>query len=177
MLLETPRLLLTPITPADRDFFFAVQQDSELMRFVSDPRSPADIAARFEAACQPWDKEQDQWLSLVVRDKASRQPFGINGFRSDWPNRQAELGFLFLTAGQGQGYALESTRAVLAFAVAQGYHKLCAQVTAGNLASSRLLEKCGFKREGELREHFWLGGCWHDDWLYGLLAREYPPEG
>ena len=27
--------------------------------------------------------------------------------------------------------------------------------------------------EGELRESYYLGGRWHNDWLFGLLQRDY----
>jgi RimJ/RimL family protein N-acetyltransferase len=46
-------------------------------------------------------------------------------------------------------------------------------VTAGNRASKRLLEKSGFVLEGELRESYQLAGRWHNDWLFGLLKKEY----
>jgi len=31
----------------------------------------------------------------------------------------------------------------------------------------------GFHQEGELRECYWLNGRWHNDWLFGLLRRDY----
>jgi len=54
-----------------------------------------------------------------------------------------------------------------------GIRRLTATVTAGNVASKRLLEKVGFVLEGELRESYWLAGQWHNDWLFGLLKKEY----
>lgn len=45
--------------------------------------------------------------------------------------------------------------------------------TAGNIASKSLLQKTGFLLEGELRECYWLNGRWHNDWLFGLLPRDY----
>ncbi|VFS42264.1 protein YnaD [Enterobacter cancerogenus] len=45
-------------------------------------------------------------------------------------------------------------------------------MTAGNLASRGLLEKAGFRLEGELRESYQLAGRWHNDWLFGLLKKD-----
>lgn len=169
MLLETPRLTLSSIGPLDRDFFFALQLDPSVMAFVADSRTAAMIEDKFQQACLPWDKTAPQWLSLVVREKASNSPIGLHGFHSNWAHRQAELGFLFAPAFQGKGYAKEATQAIIALAKEQGFHKLTAVVTSGNAASAKLLEKCGFEREGVLKEHFLLRGKWHDDWHYGLL--------
>jgi RimJ/RimL family protein N-acetyltransferase len=59
------------------------------------------------------------------------------------------------------------------FAFSTGGVRLTATVTAGNLASRNLLQKTGFLQEGELRECYWLNGRWHNDWLFGLLRRDY----
>ena len=86
----------------------------------------------------------------------------------------AEVGFLFAPSAQGKGYGFESLRAVCDFALTQGnIRRLTATVTAGNIASRRLLEKTGFQLEGELRESYFLSGQWHNDWLFGLLKKEY----
>lgn len=169
MHLETPRLTLSPLTAADRDFYFAIEREPSVMAFVADNRSDADIDAMFQSACRPWQKESEHWLSLVVREKESGAPIGIHGFRATWAHRQAELGFLFMPAFQGKGYAKEATQAIIALAKELGFHKLTAVVTSGNAASAKLLEKNGFAREGVLKEHFLLRGKWHDDWHYGLL--------
>ena len=54
-----------------------------------------------------------------------------------------------------------------------GIRRLTATVTAGNVASRRLLEKARFRLEGELRESYYLAGRWQNDWLFGLLQQEY----
>lgn len=74
-----------------------------------------------------------------------------------------------------EGYGFESLRAVCNFALTQGnIRRLTATVTAGNIASRRLLAKTGFQLEGELRESYFLSGQWHNDWLFGLLKKEFP---
>lgn len=55
----------------------------------------------------------------------------------------------------------------------QGYRKLVATVTAGNIASRKALIQAGFEQEGTLRQNFFLAGKWQDDWLFGLLKEEY----
>ncbi|QUN04666.1 GNAT family N-acetyltransferase [Shewanella yunxiaonensis] len=42
-----------------------------------------------------------------------------------------------------------------------------------NLASTSVLEKCGFTQEGLLRHNHKILGEWLDERYYGLLAEEY----
>jgi len=46
-------------------------------------------------------------------------------------------------------------------------------VTAGNIASKRLLLKSGFRQEGVIRKNYYLNGEWRDDWVFVLLADDY----
>ncbi len=43
--LITPRLTCSPLCEADWPFFLALQQDPEVMRYVSDPRGEDEIRA------------------------------------------------------------------------------------------------------------------------------------
>jgi ribosomal-protein-alanine N-acetyltransferase len=47
--------------------------------------------------------------------------------------------------------------------------KVTAHVFDGNAASARVLEKCGFTREGFLRHHYRKDGRLLDGIAYGLL--------
>jgi RimJ/RimL family protein N-acetyltransferase len=80
----------------------------------------------------------------------------------------------FSHEAQGKGYGFESLKALCDYAFHQGgIRRLTATVTAGNVASRRLLEKARFRLEGELRESYYLAGRWQNDWLFGLLQQEY----
>lgn len=171
--LRTPRLRLTPLTEADWPFFWSLYQDRSLMRFVTDNVSESEVRKAFESRLPHWSPGAEHWLCLVVREHDSQHPLGVTGFIPREP-AIAEVGYLFAAAAQGKGYGTESLRRVCEYAFTDiGLHRLTATVTAGNLASRRLLEKVGFVLEGELRESYQLGGEWHNDWLFGLLRREF----
>jgi [ribosomal protein S5]-alanine N-acetyltransferase len=53
-------------------------------------------------------------------------------------------------------------------------HRLEAACIPTNVASIRLLEKCGFKREGHAREYLCINGIWQDHLLYARLAGDTP---
>lgn len=172
-ILATTRLICTPITEADWPFFLALQQNQNVMRYVDEGRSTEAIRAAFDARLPGWSPGSEHWLCLVVRDRLTEMPLGVTGYI----HRErdcAEVGFLFAPQAQGKGFARESLQAVCRYAFEEGgIRRLVATVTAGNAASKRLLENVGFIQEGELRDAFWLAGRWHNDWLFGLLKREY----
>lgn len=171
--LTTARLRCSPLLAADWLFFLALQQNAEVMRYVAQDRSVADIRDAFDARLQPWKPGSAHWLCLVVRDAQDDTPLGVTGYvhRED---DCAEVGFLFAPPAQGKGYGYESLKALCDFTFAGGgIRRLTATVTSGNIASRRVLEKVGFRLEGELRESYFLAGRWHNDWLFGLLKNEY----
>lgn len=171
--LTTVRLTCSPLQESDWPFFLALQQHPDVMRFVAEDRSVADIREAFESRLAPWTPGSAHWLCLVVRDTASQTPLGVTGYihRED---DCAEVGFLFAPSAQGKGYGFESLQALCEFAFNQGgIRRLTATVTAGNIASRALLEKSGFRLEGELRECYFLSGRWQNDWLFGLLKHEF----
>ena len=171
--LTTSRLTCSPLQEDDWPFFLALQQDPDVMRFVAQDRTVADIRDAFDSRLTPWTPGSAHWLCLVVRDNASQTPLGVTGYQHHEADC-AEVGFLFAPAAQGKGYGYESLQALCDYAFHQGgIRRLTATVTAGNIASRRLLEKARYRLEGELRESYYLGGRWHNDWLFGLLQRDY----
>ena len=42
-----------------------------------------------------------------------------------------------------------------------------------NLASQKILEKTGFKKEGRLRKTGFVRGVWADDYLWSILREEW----
>ncbi len=68
------------------------------------------------------------------------------------------------------GHMTAAVWAVAAFAFATlRLHRIEAACIPSNHASIRLLEKCGFTREGYAREYLCINGTWQDHLLYAKL--------
>lgn len=141
------------------------------MAYIADPRDEEAIrSASFATRLLPWRKGEAHWLCLVIEQKSCRTPVGVTGFIERSPD-VAEVGFILAAEHQRKGYGAESLNAIIRYAFdSQGYRKLTATATAGNIASKRLLLKCGFKQEQTIRQNYYLNGEWRDDWVFGLLA-------
>jgi RimJ/RimL family protein N-acetyltransferase len=55
-------------------------------------------------------------------------------------------------------------------------HRLFSRTDERNLGAQRLLERLGFRREGELGESMWFKGAWATDLRYAQLQSEWRPE-
>ena len=93
----------------------------------------------------------------------------------DAQNRQGEVGILIGdSASRGKGYGTEALKLLADHAFRRmNLNKLTAGLVDGNIASQKAFEKAGFRREGTLREHFYLDGRYLDYFRYGLLRREF----
>jgi RimJ/RimL family protein N-acetyltransferase len=85
-------------------------------------------------------------------------------------HRQSEIGFLVHPDHQGRGYATEAGAALLdlAFDTFQ-LHRVAGRLEARNVASARVLEKLGMRREAHLVENELVKGEWQSELVYALL--------
>ena len=75
-----------------------------------------------------------------------------------------------------QGYMTAAVRSFLPFAFQTlRLHRVEAACIPANVASIRLLEKTGFRREGFAREYLCIDGVWQDHLLYALLKHDPAP--
>jgi ribosomal-protein-alanine N-acetyltransferase len=56
-------------------------------------------------------------------------------------------------------------------------HRVEATILPDNLASQRVVEKCGFTRLGLAERYLLINGAWRDHYVYYLLAENFDTEG
>jgi ribosomal-protein-alanine N-acetyltransferase len=87
--------------------------------------------------------------------------------------QSASLGYWIGAPYAGRSHMTDAVRAVVPFAFGTlGLHRLEAACLPHNLASSRVLEKTGFRREGRARRYLKINGAWQDHDLYALLQED-----
>ncbi len=86
------------------------------------------------------------------------------------------LGYWMGAAHARQGYMTAAVNAVIPFAFGTlRLHRVEAACIPANVASIRLLEKTGFRREGFARQYLCIDGVWQDHLLYGRLKDDPQP--
>ncbi len=77
---------------------------------------------------------------------------------------------------QQRGIATEAARAFFGHAFTDlGMHRLFGDCDPRNIASARLMERLGMRREAHHVQNLWAKGEWCDSLIYAVLASEWKP--
>jgi len=155
--------------------------DVELLtRFATDPavsqpfewfgyRSPEAFRRRWE---DDGFLDNDPWY-LAVALESDDTGIGWVMWRHGILGMQAgvlEIGILLVPGHRGWGAGTAAQRLLVEHLfTTTTVHRIWAGTQSDNAAEQRALEKCGFQREGLLRESVFRGGEWHDSVIYGIL--------
>ena len=145
--LTTARLCIRPLAFADAAFIVTLVNDPDFLLFIGDRGVRTVEDARAYLAAGPLASYAQHGFGLcAVTVAATGEPIGICGLLQRVELPGPDLGFAFLPAYRGRGYAFEAASAVKADAHARlGLATLLAIVDPINVASIRLLAKLGFE--------------------------------
>ncbi len=98
---------------------------------------------------------------------------GIN--QLDWKNSVAVVGiFIGDKDYWGKGYGTDAMKVLVRFIFEQmNIHKVKLFVYSFNERAVKSYEKCGFVKEGVLRQEIFRDGKFHDEYIMGILKDEY----
>ncbi|SFB96960.1 ribosomal-protein-alanine N-acetyltransferase [Bosea sp. CRIB-10] len=117
----------------------------------------------------------DEAYSLFILDSRSEALLGglTLGLVRRGVAQACTLGYWMGQRHAGKGHMTEAVRGALDFAFSElALHRVEAACLPHNEPSRRLLERVGFKHEGEARGYLRINGVWADHLLYGMLASE-----
>jgi len=175
--LKTERLLLRPFQEADLPAFVAYRSDPEVARYQSwTPPYSLARARQFLAEIEqtPIGKP-GAWYQFALERQSQPGLIGDCAFQV-WADddQQAEIGFTFSRLYQKQGYATEAVQGLLDYLFGSLHlHRVTATCDVENVASYRLLERVGMRREAHRLENIWFKGAWGSEYDYALLQREW----
>ena len=179
--IETERLFLRPYGPGDGAMYLAASLRNK------------DHLSEYEAENVLMDLKSEEHAESVVRELGANWIEKINFFfgifdqvtdewagqvyvgPTNWELPEFSIGYVADARFQGRGYIPEAVAGVLRMLFTDGGAlRVSSECDERNVRSWRLLERCGFIREGHRRENKrnpdgTLGG----DYLYSMLRREY----
>jgi len=88
--------------------------------------------------------------------------------------KMLELGYGLVPSERGKGYCTEAAQLMVDYLfLSKDITRIIATTHPKNVASQKVLEKVGFKREGTLRKSYFLRGEWTDMFIYSILREEW----
>ncbi len=174
--IETERLLLREIRPTDEDDVHEYASDPCVSRF--DSWGPNTREKTHEVVTR-WLKLQEEWprdeINLAVELRREHKRIGTMRLHvKDHEKSSVYIGYVFNRRYWNQGYATEAARALLdsAFKVLS-LHRIWATCDTRNIASWRVMEKLGMRREAHFVKDAFQKGEWRDSYLYAILDEEW----
>lgn len=166
--LPSERLLLRPLVATDVDVETEMGTDPEVMKYVGDVETEEQIVRnmpKYTRRCAGgcigvWCVIEQSTMEKL--GTAILLPLPIEEDDTNWdlvvgddlPDCEIEIGYILKKSAWGKGYATEATNRLLKFAFEETpLEELVATTDPENIASQRVLEKCGLVYEGMRRAY------------------------
>ncbi len=169
LIIETQRLILRDYQYTDWKAVHEYSANGEILIFQKwGANTEEETQAFVKEAIEESRRNPRRAFELVIILKSSGALIGGIGsnLHPEIP-QQADLGYIINPNHWQKGYATEAALALVQHMIEQeGIQKLEATCAVLNLASQRVLEKCGFKRVKTLKNHLELEDRVQDSFLY-----------
>ncbi|WP_130734550.1 GNAT family N-acetyltransferase [Flavobacterium sp. J27] len=173
--LESERLHFRALRESDANEIFALRSNPELMQYI-----PRPLVTNMEEALEHIKMIQDkidanEGINWAVTEKGKDKLISLIGFyRTQHENYRTEIGYMLLPEYQNKGYITEAIQTLLDYAFDKmGVHSVEAIIDPRNIASGKVLEKNGFRKEAHFVENCFHNGVFLDSVHYGLLKQHH----
>lgn len=167
-----PNFTVRPIALGDAPAWAAYICLAEVKRHTSiTAETVEDVRRDIEKSLA---NEQSAPSRFVIETTENRQLVGTVGFHTiSELHGTAEISYDVLPSHWGKGIATLACRAasIWGFEV-RGWHRIQGTTVLANIASQRVLERCGFRREGLVRNFRLVRSQPTDYWLYSAIPGE-----
>ncbi|MBI4615316.1 MAG: GNAT family N-acetyltransferase [Planctomycetes bacterium] len=171
------RVVLVSHDLADAEIYCRWFNDPELHHYNCDRRFTAfSLDETVDLLRRSWIETGPDCRRFAVRLLGTGRLVGqADIYQIHADSRRARVG---LEIGEKDLWGRGLGREVLGMLLEEAFgsldlHRVEALIYSFNLRSVRLFERAGFRREGVLRERLARDGGFHDEYIYGLLAREW----
>ncbi|MFF1644754.1 GNAT family N-acetyltransferase [Streptomyces sp. NPDC058240] len=174
---------LRPAAPADAESLAVSLTRSRAYMQPWEPVRPdsfyAEQGQRERLAGMFADRDAGRGMSWVLADEADR---AIGGFNLNsivlGPFRSGTLGYWVDVEYTGRGLATTAVQRICEVARdGLRLHRVEAGTMVDNVASQRVLAKCGFEQYGTAPRYLHINGEWRDHFLFQRILHDGPPTG
>ncbi|WP_099203652.1 GNAT family N-acetyltransferase [Miniphocaeibacter massiliensis] len=119
--------------------------------------------------------KNNNYYRWAVIEKQSNICIGqISIYYVDSENHYCEIEYCIGSKFQGNGYCTEVVKTILKYSFENiNLNRVQVSHKENNIASKKVIEKCGFVYEGTLRDYFYDNGKYIDRLYYSILKNEW----
>jgi ribosomal-protein-alanine N-acetyltransferase len=156
------RITLIDIEEMDVTRLYEYGSNPNVKRFIGWPLLLSMAhASEFKSTLIEKSQKGTHYYQVIVNEE-SIQIGAIMLFNFDDEANKAEIGYVLDEKFWGKGYGSECIELFLKDPKVISFHKVYAHVVSKNVASGRVLEKCGFNEEGRLIDHYFIENEYYD---------------
>ena len=150
VIIETERLILRRFESGEGQLIYTLNEDPEVTRYTGDP--VRDLAHANEVLDQVILPQyalynHGRW---AVHTKPGMEFIGWCGLKYRPERDEVDLGYRFIKTAWGKGYASEAAMASINYGFEKlGLRRIVGRAMPDNIASIKVLEKCGMRYVGE----------------------------
>lgn len=174
-LIETPRLILRKMRVSDIDDMYDYAKREEVTKYLlwkeHKTRDHTDRYLKYVVSLYKTGK----FFDFAVEYRENGRMIGTCGLASvDADNDCVEIGYVISPDYQGMGIATEALEAMLRFSFCDmRVNRAEARYMVENIASRKVMEKCGMTFEGIYRNKLYVKGKYRDIGVCAILAEDY----
>lgn len=168
--IETDRLILRKVQPTDLEDVYDFLSDSEMTKYTPlfELAKSKDDAVKFiQNVIGNYEKGEPTCFAVVYKENNKLVGLIYLDIESCY---RGSISYLVNRNYWSRGIATEAAKAIIIFGFeVMGLKRIEATCDPRNIASVRVLEKCGMQFEGLLRSYFCIGGTFYDRRLYAVI--------
>ena len=112
---------------------------------------------------------EEKWFIIEKKDGSK-----IGGVVHFPVGKFLEIGYTLIPSERGKGYCTEAVKIMVDYLfLSKDIVRIQAHIDPRNVASQKVAERTGFKKEGTIRKCFFAKGEWRDMLLYSILREEW----
>jgi len=118
-----------------------------------------------------FDKFTPETKWFFIEKKDGSKIGGISHFPA---GKLLEIGYALIPSERGKGYCTEAAKIMVDYLfLSKDIVRIQTHIDPRNIASWKVIEKAGFKKEGTVRKSSFFKGEWRDMLLYSILREEW----
>ncbi|MGD6941450.1 GNAT family N-acetyltransferase [Cytobacillus gottheilii] len=169
MNIKTSRLLIRHFDLKDWQAVYEYTSDRQVMKYIPEGVFTEEDVKAF---INKNTAAEAKYFPVVLIEKDLL--IGHMVFHQYFGEHTYEIGWVFNPKYYSKGYASEAAKALLDYGFGKmKLHRMIATCQPENIASYRVMEKIGMRREGHFKKCIPNGSEWWDEYYYAVLAEEW----